>query len=516
MTRSKYASALVVVMIATIACWPGSSLAGGGPFTERVSVSNTEVEGANWSDGPSLSTDGRYVAFESKAANLVSGDTNGKIDVFVRDRTLDTTVRVSVSSAEVQGNGDSFGAAISADGRYVAFQSLATNLVSGDTNGKTDVFVRDLVLGTTVRVSRSTGGTQGNGNSQNAAISADGRYVAFDSLATNLVTGDTNATYDVFVRDLAASKTYRVSITSAEGQANGGSLLPSISADGRYVAFQSDATNLWGPDINSSPDIFLRDRTAGTTGRVSVNNGGTLGNDGSWNPSISGDGRYVAFQSDASDLVAGDVGGYSDIFVHQVETGFTYRVSVSSSEVQGNNGSFFPKISANGRFVEFASLATNLVASDTNGFWDVFLRDRIDGTTSRQSVATGDVQANGISDFGGISVDGRTVGFRSLADNLVAADNNDKYGRVRACQLGHDGLLVHPRHRPLRHGHQDLAGHVPRRVAGRCGPGLGSGRDLPRSLVRGATGIRLRRSRAADPDKRPEQCRQERDSQAQS
>jgi len=403
-----------------------AALAGGGPYTERVSVDSSEAQGNGDSSFPSLSADGRFVAFESSATNLVSSDTNGKVDVFVRDTSLGTTERVSISSSEAQVNGSSGSASISADGRYVAFESKATNLVTGDTNGKTDIFVRDRALGTTVRVSVTSSEAQVNGDSGAPSISADGRYVAFQSDATNLVSGDTNGRSDIFVRDLVDGTTTRVSITDAEAQANSGSMWPSISADGRYVAFQSDATNLWGVDNNGVTDIYFRDRTAGKTGRVSANNEGTLGNDGSWNPSISGDGSYIAFQSDASNLVSGDTLGYSDIFVFAMETGFVYRVSLNSDETQGNGSSLFPHISANGRFVVFASLATNLVGSDTNATWDVFLRDRYTGTTSRQSVATGDVQANGASNNCGISNDGRVVGFPSEATNLVTGDSNSK------------------------------------------------------------------------------------------
>jgi Tol biopolymer transport system component len=425
MTRSKAAVLAGAVVVITLLAWATGAIAGGGPFTERVSLSSAEVEGNNISDYPSLSTDGRYVAFSSTATNLVAGDTNIKEDIFVRDRTAGNTERVSISNGEAQANGASYSPDISADGRFVVFESLAANLVSGDTNGMVDIFVRDRALGTTVRVSRSTGGTQANGNSEAPAISADGRYVVYSSDATNLVSGDTNAQPDIFLRDLVAGTTSRVSITDSEAQANGGSLFPSISADGRYVAFQSDATNFWGLDANGSADIYFRDRQAGNTGRVSVNNDGTMGNDGSWNPSISGDGQYIAFQSDATNLVDGDTGGHSDIFVHQLETGFTYRVSLNSSEVAGNGSSFFPKISANGRFIAFASVATNLVASDTNGTWDIFLRDRFDGTTSRQSISTGGVQGDDASGYCGISTDGRTVGITSDATNLVTGDGND-------------------------------------------------------------------------------------------
>ncbi len=225
-----------------------------GVLPAAAAVSTTSVvsaapDGANANNssygGVSVSADGRYVAFESDASNLVAGDTNALTDVFVRDMSTGTVVLASVSSDEVQGNSDSSSPSVSADGRYVAFESGATNLVAGDTNSTMDVFVRDLTSTTTVRVSvDSDEVVEGNNSSFDASISADGRFVAFESYATNLVAGDTNGTYDVFTRDLTATTTVRVSVNSLGVQGNFGSFDPSISADGRYVGFSSAATNL--------------------------------------------------------------------------------------------------------------------------------------------------------------------------------------------------------------------------------------------------------------------------------
>jgi Tol biopolymer transport system component len=424
MKRSKAAAVAGVVLVVALLAGTAGAEAGGGPYTERVSITNAEAEGNGVSDFPSLSGDGRYVAFSSVATNLVTGDTNGKIDVFVRDRTGDTTERVSVTSSEAQVNGDSGNPSISADGRYVAFESRATNLVTGDTNGESDVFVRDRLLGTTIRVSRSTGGTQGNKGSFAPSISADGRYVAFHSYASNLVAGDTNGMSDIFVRDLTTSTTTRVSLNDSEVQGNQGSLFPSISADGRYVAFQSNATNLRPGDTNGFIDIFVRDRTLGVTWRVSMSSGGLQADDDCFSPSISGDGRFVAFDSYATNLVGDDTLGIGDVFVHELETGFTTRMSVNTAGFQGNYVSYAPQISANGRYVAFASLATNLIAADTNNTWDIFVRDRELNTTSRASIATAGTQANGPSSFCAISPDGTFVGFRSDASNLVVGDGN--------------------------------------------------------------------------------------------
>jgi Tol biopolymer transport system component len=282
------------------------------------------------------------------------------------------TRRVSVGAAG-QANGGSLSPAISADGRFVAFNSYASNLVPGDTNGTTDIFVRDLLARVTRRVSVGPAG-QGNSDSSGVpAISADGRFVTFTSSASNLVPGDTNGAIDVFVRDLQAGVTKRVSVGTG-GQANDYSFFATISADGRFVAFESFAANLVPGDTNGTSDIFVRDLQAGVTRRVSVGAAGQGNSDSSGAPAISADGRYVAFFSHASNLVPGDTNGAYDIFVRDLLAGVTRRVSVGASG-QGNRDSLAPAITADGRSVAFVSASFNLVTHDTNRAWDVFVRD---------------------------------------------------------------------------------------------------------------------------------------------
>jgi Tol biopolymer transport system component len=346
-----------------------------------VSRSSAGVLGNGMSMNPSLSSDGRYVAFYSGATNLVTGDSNSMYDVFVRDRNTGTTYLVSKSSAGVLGDDGSYDASISGDGRYVAFYSQAANLVSGDSNGMQDIFVRDRNTGTTYLVSRSSAGVVGGGMSLDPSISSDGRYVAFESSATNLVSGDTNLLQDIFVRDRNTGTTYLVSRSSAGVQTDGVSYDPSLSGNGRYVAFDSSATNLVADDTNGARDIFVRDRNTGTTYRVSVSSSGTEATAASYSPGISSDGRYVAFESAATNLVTSDTNGQEDIFVRDRQTGTTTLVSKNSAGVQGDDSSYDPAISADGRFVTFISSATNLVADDTNGLDDIFVRDRNTGTT---------------------------------------------------------------------------------------------------------------------------------------
>jgi len=399
--------------------------------TTRVSVASDGSQGNSNSYYPSISADGRYAAFHSDASNLVSGDTNGEEDVFVHDRQTGQTTRVSVASDGSQGNDDSGCLSISADGRYAAFHSDASNLVSGDTNDARDIFVHNRQTGQTARVSIASDGSQGNDDSSytythrsRPSISTDGRYVVFQSWASNLVSGDTNSKADVFVHDQQTGQATRVSMASDGTQGNSNSYYPSISADGRYVAFDSYASNLVTGDTNSKWDIFVHDRQTGQTTRVSVASDGSQGNSDSYYPSISANGRYVAFRSDASNLVSGDTNDERDVFVHDRQTGQTTRVSIASDGSQGNSDSWSPSISADGRYVAFQSGASNLVSGDTNGRCDIFVHDRQTGQTARVSMASDGTQGNSDSFYPSISADGRYVVFQSWASNLVSGDTN--------------------------------------------------------------------------------------------
>jgi Tol biopolymer transport system component len=413
-------------VLTTFAALVLAAPAGAVGITERVNLDSGEGQAAGGGISADISADGRYVAFLSGAANLVPGDTNNTTDAFVRDRQTGETERVSVNSDEGQANSRSGDVAISADGRYVAFMSDASNLVAGDTNAPNqDVFVRDRQTGETERVSVDSAEGEANSYSVRPAISGDGRYVTFTSAASNLVAGDTSVATDIFVRDRETGETERVSINSGEGQANEFSDNAAITPDGRYVVFASLASNLVAGDTNADLDVFVRDRVTGETERVSVSSGEGQANGFSDEPALSADGRYVAFASFASNLVAGDTSS-TDIFVRDRQTGETERVSVDSAEGQANGLSLDAAISADGRYVGFTSAASNLVAGDTNANSDVFLRDRHTGETERVSVDSGERQANGASGRPAISADGRYVSFSSLASNLVAGDTNDR------------------------------------------------------------------------------------------
>jgi len=247
------------------------------PEIIRVSVtSDGQQPGSSISGRVSTSGDGRFTAFTSDPA-LSSKDTNGKWDVYVHDRTTHVTTLVSVGRDGKASDGTSLRAEISKDGRFVAFESSGTNLIANDTNRSSDIFVRDLVAGTTELVTRASDGTPLVDEVPSlGAISADGRFVSFTSSVDGVVPGDNNKKYDVFVRDRLQSTTERVSVSSTEQQADANSNGNSaMSADGRFVAFDSDASNLAPNDTNGTQDVFVRDRQLGTTTRVSVRSNGT-------------------------------------------------------------------------------------------------------------------------------------------------------------------------------------------------------------------------------------------------
>jgi 6-phosphogluconolactonase (cycloisomerase 2 family) len=505
--------------------------------TTRISVDSNEVQGiqsAIWYQGTapnSISDDGRYVSFSSEMTNLVPNDTNGFPDVFVRDTQAGTTIRISEDELGNQGNHYSGYSSLSADGRYIVFDSLASNLIPNDTNNVTDVFVRDLQTGQIERVSVDSAGIQANEHSYTPHITGDGRYVLFTSDAKNLIENDTDVTRgtfrhdrttgetiripfngnggftyytmgisddgnrfaitsddvalvaedynwmdDVFMRDIALGITIPISAfpTLTEVGANDESYLPSISDDGRFITFLSSATNfipesnmmsynayfydrqttqittilaqvvllvsisgdgntiifvspvdnLVPNDTYNSIDVFAYDRLTTQITRVSVNSEGIQSSGMTTRIAVSDDGRHVVFTSAANGLVANDTNGKNDIFVHDRQTGQTTRVSVSSNGTQGNEYSNNISISSDGRYVAFSSSASNLVANDTNGKDDIFVHDRQTGQTTRISVSSNSAQGNDSSTHVALSDDGRYVAFTSYATNLVAGDTN--------------------------------------------------------------------------------------------
>jgi Tol biopolymer transport system component len=400
--------------------------------TERVSLSETGTEVDGFSSLPSISANGRYVAFENDSSDIVAGFAGGSPHIFLRDRTGATTTWVSDN-----GNSDHLSPQISDDGRFVIYSSESSDIVVPDTNGALrDAILWDRSSGTNVIVSKNSGGLQtaadSGGFSNGVAISGDGAVVAFESAGTDLVPGDANSSEDIFLRDLGLGET-RLGSTSHYGtQPDAGINFVALSGDGEILAFASSASNLVAGDTLGHRDIYV----AGTLGRVrgvvSVGPGGVLGNGPSGSPTLSGDGSLVAYDSFADNLVASDLNLTSDVFVHEVATGSTTRISVTSGGIEANDMSFSPSISTNGRYVAFISYGSNLEPGDINISRDVFLHDRQTGMTEAVSKTDG---GSGLGDtdsgddrFLGdgryVSDDGRYIAFGSDATNLSAADTN--------------------------------------------------------------------------------------------
>lgn len=362
----------------------------------------------------SLSDDGRYlILMNAGGVPYAPGDTNGWADIYRTDRSTNVTDIVSLADDESLGNGQSASGAISGDGQRVVFGSDSTNLVAGDTNGVGDIFLRDYATSSTVIVTRGLAGAGANAAASLYTFSSNGRYVAYSSAATNVVAGDTNGQLDVFVFDALTLTTVRVSVTNAGAQANDDSYVSSISPDGRYVYFSSYASNLVAGDTNATADVFVRDTVLGTTTLLNVATGGAQGNNSASNAIASADGRYVAFNSQASNLVAGDTNGQWDIFLRDTMLGITTRISLGPGGVEGDSTSAFPRISADGSRVIFHSTASNLVAGDTNGFADIFFVEPAVGVVQRMSTFVDGSQGNAApSSFSlSISADGQFAAF---------------------------------------------------------------------------------------------------------
>ncbi len=409
---------------------PGVPAAQAGTDGITTPISAASKPHTSFSFRPWTSADGRFVAFDSDSATLVPGDTNGVRDIFLFDRATGVTSRITKGIDGEEANGESQRPTLSHDARHIAFWSEAANLVPHDDNELPDAFVFDRRDGTTVRVSVDSSGSEADGTSVRPVISGDGNAVAFESTARDLLPGDilgrptdTNKVRDIFVRDITSGTTTRVSVGPGGAQGSGESVRPSISADGRFVAFHS-AAKLSPDDANGARDVYVHDRSTNTTALVSVGAVATERTAGSFSPSISADGRYVAFWSNATGLVPDDNNAASDIFVRDMVEGTTEKVSQSASGEAGDDDSSDPSISPDGRYVAFWSMAANLVPRDDNGFRDVFLVDREEGTITRVSVASDGNESDADCYSPNINGGGELVAFDSEATTLVPGDTN--------------------------------------------------------------------------------------------
>ena len=403
--------------------------------TVRVSVDSNGLAGNASSTWPAISADNRFIAFSSDATNLVAGDTNGVTDIFVRDRQIGTTRRISVSGAGAQANGACASPAISGDGRFVVFTSVASNLVAADTNFCADVFVVELATGAIECASVNATGAHGNDSSGPARVSADGRFVAFTSSASNLDPLDPThgiLPQDVYVRDRVSGTTQLMSTNAAGVKGNKLSENCDISGDGRYIVFDSGATNLAPLTTTGFGNIYRKDRVTGAIVLIDVDSSGAhMG--GAGVPSTNFDGRFVTFYSN----VPFSPGQNVDVFVRDTLSGTTTNVSVASNGASANGTSAYAaRMSDDGRFVGFMSLATNLVPLDTNGKFDYFVHDRSTHTTRRASESSFGQQSDLDTGFGAISADGRWVVFGSAGANLAPSDANGQGYDVYLHDLG--------------------------------------------------------------------------------
>ncbi|MEM6688880.1 MAG: SdrD B-like domain-containing protein, partial [Planctomycetota bacterium] len=383
----------------------------------RISLDQSGQQSNGASERPALSATGRYVAFSSLASNLVPNDTNSQRDIFVKDTVTGDVERVSISVTGEQANGPSYSPAISADGNVIAFRSLADNLVQDDRNVASDIFVHDRRTGVTRRVSVNLDLDEGNENSFAPSISNDGRFIAYESTASNLVPGDTNRVADIFVADLFTGLTERVSIASGGTQSDRASYQPSISGDGQYVVFTSASQSFDDRDREIDLDVYAFDRSRDELTLVSKNVSGEAGNGDSYDPSISADGSTIAFASSANNLFPGDSESETDIFVFDNKQGRLQQITY------GNASSVSPSLNEDGTLVSFTSRANNLVVGDQNEGPDIFLYDRELVSTQRYGQVAEDVSHFLIQSS--LSADGSTIGFSSDSDLLVPSDSGD-------------------------------------------------------------------------------------------
>ncbi len=396
-------------------------IAGSANALQRISFNPMLGDSNGASSNAEISMDGRYIAFESTASNLVANDNNGASDVFVYDCSTQLITRISVDISGAEVYGYSGLPSISGDGRYIAYASIANGITPDDYNNNYDVFVYDQLLNTVERISVGIGGADSNGESVYPSINYDGSYVAFRSDATNLVPVDVNACTDIFLYD-RSNKTMSLVSSAPAAQADGNSSMPSISGDGLSVAFESHAANLVPNDTNNVKDVFVYNKASNTITRVSVDASGNQANADSNKPSINMDGNFVAFQSDANNLVPDDTNNSRDIFLYNISAGTIDRVSMLAG-VQGDSSSVNPSINMDGSMIAFESASSNFASGDTNNTNDVFVYNNADKSLKIISELNG-VIGDALSGSSAIDGTGAKVAFQSVASNLAPDDTN--------------------------------------------------------------------------------------------
>lgn len=422
--------------LTVLPCLPQSSAAA---ITRIPGMGGAQPNG--FSGRPAISGDGRYIAFESNASNLVPDDTNGRTDIFLYDTQTGSMKRVSVASDGTQANSYSGTPSISADGRYVVFESLASNLVANDENKAWDVFIHDTVTGQTRLVSASTSGNPGNGSSLHADISADGRFVTFESGASDLVAGDTNNDSDVFLRDLQTGVTTLVSVAANGDPATGPSgYSPTISAEGRYVAFISSASNLVATDTHGTTNVFVRDtvehKTTLLSAPVPINP-----EEYSLLSTISADGKFVAFYSTAQGLAPGSTGNTGDVYLADVQNKHVTRVAPVGDSFNYIYGALSSRLNGDGSRLAFSSDVSNVVPGVATDTLQVYMYNRGSGAITLISATPGGAPGNSYSYVPSISADGKRVAFVSEASDLVPGDTNNA-GDIFIAELPSTGFTL--------------------------------------------------------------------------
>jgi Tol biopolymer transport system component len=431
--KLRTAASILGVTCATVASTMGTATAAGehgergnpDQAVTRLVTKSAGVRAANGnSRSPKISGDCTAVAYVSAASNLVKGDTKRFEDVFIRDRGRHQTALVSQGLRGARAGGDSRLGDVSRAGRFVAYDSEAANLVPGDTNGLSDVFVRDLRRARSELISDAIGDDTADGTSLAGSISANGRYVAFSSDASNLVRGDTNTFFDVFVRDRTSGTTERVSVPPGGGETDEASFEPTISANGRYVSFESAATNLVANDTNQFVDVFRYDRKTGALVLVTAGSDGSPLAFGGSMSNLSADGSTAVFWTPDEQVVSGDGNATFDVFVRDIAAATTELGAATDADAFPADGSSDGALSADGGALAFMSSSSDVAAPDTDTGQDVFVRDRDAGTTELISASTRGEPGNGLSFEPDISDDGRCVAFSSTSTNLIGGDSN--------------------------------------------------------------------------------------------
>ena len=404
--------------------WAQAPVVGPATSVVRISTDSAATQANEGSYGAVWSPDSTMVAFESWASNLVPGDTNECSDVFVKNLSSGVLLRISTSASGGQSNGCAYRPSWAPDGSRIAFESWASNLVADDTNRSNDVFIKTLQSGAVQRVSTTGIGGQTNNDSYGPAWSADGTQIAFQSYADNLVAEDTNDDSDIFVKTLQGGAIQRISTTATGGQSNGGASAPAWSPDGMQIAFESWASNLLPGDTNEVGDIFVKTLTSGAVQRISTAAGGGQGNDGAYRPVWSPTGTRIAFESWSTNLVPDDTNDSTDVFVTTLASGAVERVSTTAGGGQGDNGAGSPVWSHDGTRIAFESWSTNLVPDDINDSTDVFVKTLATGAIQLVSTDSAGRLVDSGAGGPGFSPDGAKIAFGSWSSGLVLGDTN--------------------------------------------------------------------------------------------